>query len=106
MYIDSHDRFKETELPLIHEFHNTLKDEYHNLYLKTDVLNLADVWTEFRKMSIEYYELDSSHYVSAPSLTWDGMLKMTGVRIKLFTDMVMHDFTEKAKYGGISMACQ
>ncbi|GBC08735.1 hypothetical protein RclHR1_08350005 [Rhizophagus clarus] len=78
MYIDSHDRFKETELPLIHEFHNTLKDEYHNLYLKTDVLNLADVWTEFRKMSIEYYELDSSHYVSAPSLTWDGMLKMTG----------------------------
>ena len=34
------------------------------------------------------------------------MLKMTGVRIELFTDMAMHDFIEKAKRGGISMACQ
>ncbi|PKC55250.1 hypothetical protein RhiirA1_475940 [Rhizophagus irregularis] len=57
-------------------------------------------------MSMEYYELDPSHYVSAPSLSWDGMLKMTGVRIELFTEMAMHDFTEKAKRGGISMACQ
>ena len=128
-YIDSHDRFLETELPLYHEFHSTLKGkimqadyqhaqnvwkkfgcqnlgEYHDLYLKTDVLSLADVWTEFRKMSMEYYELDPSHYVSAPSLSWDAMLKMTGVRIELFTDMAMHDFTEKAKRGGISMACQ
>ncbi|PKB97274.1 hypothetical protein RhiirA5_433436 [Rhizophagus irregularis] len=128
-YIDSHDRFKETELPPIHEFHSTLKGkisqddyqhaqkvwkefrcqnlgEYHDLYLKTDVLSLADVWTEFRKMSMEYYELDPSHYVSAPSLSWDGMLKMTGVRIELFTDMAMHDFTEKAKRGGISKTCK
>ena len=128
-YIDSQDRFLETELPPIHEFHSTLKGkisqedyhhaqkvwktfgcknlgEYHDLYLKIDVLSLADVWTEFRKMSMEYYEIDPSHYVSAPSLSWDGMLKMTGVRIELFTDMAMHDFTEKAKRGGISMACQ
>ncbi|PKB96142.1 hypothetical protein RhiirA5_435370, partial [Rhizophagus irregularis] len=127
-YIDSQDRFLETELPPIHEFTTTLKGkisqedhhaqkvwktfgcknlgEYHDLYLKTDVLSLADVWTEFRKMSMEYYELDPSHYVSAPSLSWDGMLKMTGVRIELFTEMAMHDFTEKAKRGGISMACQ
>jgi hypothetical protein len=91
-YIDSHDRFKEAELPPIHEFYSTLKGkitqadyqhaqkvwktfgcknlgEYHDLYLKTDVLSLADVWTEFRKMSMEYYELDPSHYVSAPSLS-------------------------------------
>ncbi|CAI2182302.1 11601_t:CDS:1, partial [Funneliformis geosporum] len=45
---------------------------------------------------MEYYELDPSHYVSAPSLSWDGMLKMSGVRIELFTNMTMHDFTEKA----------
>ncbi|CAI2192571.1 12699_t:CDS:2, partial [Funneliformis geosporum] len=73
--------------------------EYHDLYLKTDVLSLADVWTEFQKRSMEYYELDPSHYVSAPSLFWDGMLKMSEVRIKLFTDITMHDFTEKAKCG-------
>ncbi|CAI2186516.1 4688_t:CDS:2 [Funneliformis geosporum] len=45
--------------------------------------NLVDVWTEFQKISMEFYELDPSHYVSAPSLFWDGMLKMSGVRIEL-----------------------
>ncbi|RIA93135.1 hypothetical protein C1645_819763 [Glomus cerebriforme] len=102
-YIDSQDRFLETELPPIYEFTTTLKGRSCK---KTTTMpkNLADVWTEFRKMSMEYYELDPSHYVSAPSLSWDGMLKMTGVRIELFTDMAMHDFTKKAKRGGISKA--
>ncbi|CAI2194067.1 10805_t:CDS:2, partial [Funneliformis geosporum] len=108
-YIDSQDRFLETELPPIHEFHSTLKGKispedyhhaqkvwktygyknlgaYHDLYLKIDVLSLADVWTQFRKTCIKYYELDPSHYVSAPSLSWDAMLKKTGVKIELFTD--------------------
>ena len=126
-YIDSHDRFKETELPSIHDFHSTLGGkitqedyhhaqkvwhefncknlgEYHDLYLKTDVLLLADVWTTFRQTAMLHYSLDPSHYVSAPALSWDAMLKMTGVKIELFTDMAMHDFTEKAKRGGIAMA--
>ncbi|CAI2194857.1 5565_t:CDS:1, partial [Funneliformis geosporum] len=100
-YIDSQDRFLETELPPIHEFHGILSGkitqedylhaqkvwkefgcknlgEYHDLYLKTDVLLLTDIWTAFRKTSTKYYELDPSHYVSAPSLSWDAMLKMTG----------------------------
>jgi hypothetical protein len=55
---------------------------------------------------MEYYELDPSHYVSAPSLSWNAMLKMIGVRIELFTDITMYDFTEKAKRDGISMACK
>ncbi|CAI2199949.1 14443_t:CDS:1, partial [Funneliformis geosporum] len=46
------------------------------------------------------------HYVSVTSLSWDGMLKMSGVRIELFTNMTMYDFTKKAKRGSISMACQ
>jgi len=53
---------------------------------------------------MQYYEVDPSHYVSAPSLFWDAMLKMIGVKIKLFTEMAMHDFIKKAKRGGISMA--
>ena len=55
---------------------------------------------------MQYYELDSSHYVSALALAWDAMLKMTGVKIELFTDMAMYDFIEKAKCDGISMAGQ
>ncbi|CAI2195514.1 5830_t:CDS:1, partial [Funneliformis geosporum] len=43
--------------------------KYYDLYLKTDVLSLADVWTEFQKMFMEYYELDPSHYVSTSSLS-------------------------------------
>ncbi|CAI2189735.1 7027_t:CDS:2 [Funneliformis geosporum] len=50
-YIDSHDRFKETELPPIHEFHGVLSGKYHDLYLKTNVLSLADVWTKFWETS-------------------------------------------------------
>jgi hypothetical protein len=128
-YIDSQDRFLETELPPIHEFSTYLhgkisqKDyehaqkvwkefncktlgEYHDIYLKTDVLSLADVWTQLRKMSIEYDGLDPSHYVSLLAYSWDAMLKMTGVKIELFTDMAMHDFIEKAKRGGIAIACK
>ncbi|CAG8761153.1 7790_t:CDS:2, partial [Ambispora leptoticha] len=105
-YIDTHDRFLETELPSIHEFTSNLHGEYHDHYLKTDVLNLADVWAQFRKTCIEYYEVDPSHYVSAAALAWDAMLKMTGVNIQLFTDMAKHDFIEKAKRSGIAMACQ
>jgi len=55
---------------------------------------------------MQYYELDPSHYVSAPALAWDAMLKMTGVKIELFTDMSMHDFIEDAKRGGIAIACK
>src|SRR6185437_2228112 len=53
---------------------------------------------------MQYYELDPSHYVLAPALAWDAMLKMMKVKIELFTDMSMHDFIEDAKRGGITIA--
>ncbi|CAI2195301.1 8067_t:CDS:2, partial [Funneliformis geosporum] len=42
-YIDSYDRFQKTELSLLEEFHSTLKGDYYDIYLKTDVLSLVDV---------------------------------------------------------------
>ncbi|GES87873.1 uncharacterized protein LOC110249295 [Rhizophagus clarus] len=67
-------------------------------------IKVADVWIEFRKMSMESDGLDPSHYTSLPALSWDSMLKMTEVKIELFTDMAMHDFIEKSKHRGLTMA--
>ena len=80
---------------------NTMGD-YHDLYLKTDVLLLADVVEKFIKTSLGYYGLDTCHYFSNPGLSWDAMLKMTGIKLDLISDIDMHLFIEKGMRGGIS----
>ena len=55
------------------------KKDYHDLYLKCDVLLLADVFERFRNNSLKNYRLCPSHYLSAPSLSWNAMLKMTKI---------------------------
>ena len=75
--------------------------EYHDLYLKTDVLLLADVSENFRKVCLNNYHLDPAHYYSAPGLAWDGMLKMTNVRLELMQDRDMHVIVDKSIRGGI-----
>ena len=79
----------------------TMKD-YHDLYLKTDVLLLADIMTEFRRVCKEVYELDALHYYTAPGLTWDVMLKITEVEIDLISDPDMYLMVERGIRGGIS----
>ena len=59
----------------------TFKD-FHNHYLKKDVLFLADVFEKFISTCLKYYNLDPTHYFSAPGLSWDAMLKMTKVELK------------------------
>ena len=61
---------------------NTMGD-YHDLYLKTDVLLLADVFEKFISTCLDYYELDPCYYFSSPGLSWDTMLKMTGIESDL-----------------------
>ncbi|CAB3999568.1 Gastrula zinc finger [Paramuricea clavata] len=72
----------------------TLRD-YHDLYLETDVLLLADVFENFRRTCLESYELDPAHYMSAPGLSWDAFLKQSGEEIELVSDMDMFQFFEK-----------
>ena len=76
--------------------------DYHDLYLKPDVLLLADVFEKFIKMCLNYYGLDPCHYFSSPGLSWDAMLKMTEVELELISDIDMHLFIEKGMRGGIS----
>lgn len=125
-YIDSWDKLNEIKLPTIDCFHSRLTDsditdseykfaheiwnqmgiqnlgEYADLYLKTDVLLLADIFENFRAKCIEIYKLDPAHYFTAPGFSWDAMLRHTDVRIELLTDIDMLLFIEKGIRGGIS----
>ena len=76
--------------------------DYHDHYLKKDVLLLADVFEKFIDTCLKYYELDPCHYFSAPGLSWDAMLKMTGVKLEKISDIDQYLFVEKGTRGGIS----
>ena len=80
---------------------NTMGD-CHDLYLKTDVLLLANVFEKYIKHCLNYYGLDPSHYFSSPGLSWDAMLKMNGIELDLISETDMHLFIEKEMRGGIS----
>ncbi len=76
--------------------------DYHDLYLKTDVLLLADVMTEFRRTCKKAYGLDALHHYTSPALAWSAMLKYTGVSLDLISDPDMYLMVERGIRGGIS----
>ena len=126
-YMDSLERFKETKLPPKEAFYSKLNNEdisdedhthaekvwdtfemknlqdYHNLYNETDVLQLADVFENFRNICMENYKLDPAYYFTAPGLAWDACLKITDVELELLTDIDMLLMFEKGIRGGVSM---
>ena len=125
-YVNSFKRFNEIELSSKGKFFSSLKGpevseedyehaknvwntfgikawgEYHDRYLKTDVLLLCDVFEKFIGACLNYYGLDPCHYFSVPGLGWNAMLKMTGVELKLIDDIEMYLFIEKVMRGAIS----
>lgn len=125
-YVDSWEKLNENELPTKEQFNSKLSEsgiseseyrfaqkiwnefniktlgEYSDLYLKTDILLLADVFENFRETCMSIYKLDPAHYYTSPGYSWDAMLKFTNVQIELFTDIDMILFIEKGIRGGIS----
>ena len=126
-FMDSWERFEAAQLPPKEAFYSKLSDEhisdsdyahaqqvwktfecrtlgdYTDLYSRPDVLLLADVFENFRKMCQKQYGLDPAHYYTSPGLSWDALLKKTRVELELLTDYDQHLFIEKGMRGGISM---
>ena len=79
-----------------------IKDDYHDHYLKSDVLVLADVFDKFIDTCFKFCGLDPCHYFSSLGQSWDVMLKMTGMRLEKIVDIDLYLFVEKGLRGGIS----
>ena len=125
-YVSSNEKLSETQLPPKEEFYSKLNDEditdddyqhainvwntfkcktirdYHDLYLKSNVLLLSDVFENFRKTCLHHYNLDPAHYYASPGLAWDACLKETGQELQLLHDYDMLMLFEKGIRGGIS----
>ena len=126
-YMDSFKRLSETSLPTPDHFYSKLNDtsistsdyqhaqkvwevfgmktmrDYHDLYQKTDVLLLADVFEEFRKVCLDNYQLDPAWYYTSPGLAWDACQKIMKVELELLHDQDMLLMVEKGIRGGVSM---
>ncbi|XP_065198789.1 uncharacterized protein LOC135830431 [Sycon ciliatum] len=129
-YMNSFSRFDETQLPAQSKFYSSLSDEgvsdddykhaetmwmkfdcqtlgdYHDLYLKTDVFLLADIFENFRVEAVRTYQLDPANYYTLPGFAWDALLMYSGVSLELLTDYDQHLFVESGMRGGVSMVSQ
>ncbi|XP_070522413.1 uncharacterized protein [Cardiocondyla obscurior] len=125
-YIDSVKKLEDSYLPPRESFYSSLTDEivsksdyahavdiwqrfsiktlgeYSDLYLKTDVLLLVDIFENFRDSCISSYKLDPAYYYTLPGFTWDAMLKHTDIKFELLTDVDMVMFIERGIRGGLS----
>ena len=125
-HIDSWSKLEEDSLPSMDKFYSKLNmsgisdddyshakkvweefelrnlGEYHDLYLKTDVILLSNVFEKFRKVCMENYGLDPAHFYTAPGLAWQVCLKKTGITLDLIRDVDMLLMFEKGIRGGIA----
>ena len=98
-YMDNWEKFDETSLPNKDSFYSSLNmeniddidyrhgnnvfkriklknlGEYHDLYVQSDTLLLADIFENFRNTCIKVYKLDPAHFLSLPGLTWQACLR-------------------------------
>ena len=125
-YMNAFDKFNDEQLPSKEQFYSRLTEEgitnddytkakqiwkhfdiknmgeYHDLYLKTDVLLLTDVFENFRNMCLSYYGLDPVYYYTLPNFAFDAMLKLTGIEIDLVYDQEMYEMIEAGLRGGMT----
>ena len=72
------------------EFEMKTTKDFHDLYLKCDVLLLADIFEKLRNSSLKNYKLCPTHYLKATALSWDAMLNMTKIKLELISGADMY----------------
>ena len=129
-YVDNIEKMNNQNLPTKNQFYDQLREEhisdecydraqevwrvfkcknlgeYSDLYLKSDVLLLCDVFEQFRDTCLKVYKLDPAQYYTLPSLSFDCMLRMTKVELELLTDIDIVHFFQKGIRGGISQCTE
>lgn len=106
---------KEKMKPLDYEYAKQMYDrhecknfgDYLELYMKTDIILLAEVFENFRNICLDPkygYGLDPCHYYTAPGMAWDAALKTYGGSLDLLTCQDMLLMIEKGVRGGVAMA--
>ena len=124
-YMDNWERFNETSLPNKESFYSNLNmeniddidyrhgnnvfkrfklknlGEYHDLYVQSDFLLLADIFENFRNTCLKVYQLDPAHFLSLPGLAWKACLKKMSIKLELLTDYDMLLMLEEGIRGGI-----
>ena len=125
-YMNSWEKFEEKNLPPIEKFYSKLNmsgiieedythaekvwkefglrnlGEYHDLYLKTDVILLSNIFKKFREVCLENYGLDPAHFFTSPGLAWQACLKKTGIKLDLMTNPDMLLMFKRGIRGGIT----
>ena len=124
-YMDDWDRFHEEKLPNESDFYSSLNMEdiseidyrhatkifnkfniknlveYHDLYVQSNTLLLADVFESFRNLRIKTYKLHPAYFLSLPGLAWQACLKKIGIKLELISDIDMLLMLEEGIRGGI-----
>uniref|UniRef100_A0A0K8SU06 DNA-directed DNA polymerase n=1 Tax=Lygus hesperus TaxID=30085 RepID=A0A0K8SU06_LYGHE len=125
-YIGNWEVLEETELPPRDAFNSDLTEEpitegdyahakkvwnhfgiknlmgYTRLYLTSDIILLADLFQNYRKLSLQQYGIDPAWHYTSPGFFWEAMLKMTGVKLEIIKDIDMLQFIESGIRGGIT----
>ena len=123
--MDNCERYNETSLPNKESFYSNLNKEniddigyrhgnnvfkifklknlgeYHDLYVQSDTLLLANVFENFRNTCLKVYELDPAHFLSLPGLAWQACLKKANIKLELLNDYDMLLMVEEEIRGGI-----
>ena len=124
-YMDDWDKFNEEKLPNKRDFYSSLNmediseidyrhalkvfnkfnfknlGEYHDLYVQSDTILLADVFESFRSLCLNTYELDPAYFFSLPGLAWQACLKHSEIKLELISDIDMPLMIEKRIRGEI-----